>query len=295
MADARWHILGAGAIGSLFATALVRAGVDCSLLLRQPLQDRRELQVEEGGSVTVTALPCSAVTTGDSITRLLVTTKAHQALDALQDVQHRLDPGATVLLLMNGMGLAEEICRHFPGAQVYCGTTTEGAYRRSPCHIVHAGRGVTLLGSPDGRAAPDWFAAWEGSDLDCRWTGDIRAALWHKLAINCAINPLTAMYRCRNGKLITDPDLRRQVHGLCDEIVDVSRALGFTATASNLHATVEQVAAATAENRSSMLQDTAAGRPTEIDHITGYLVSQAATVGMAVPRNRAVLEAVKHG
>jgi 2-dehydropantoate 2-reductase len=294
VADARWHILGAGAIGSLFGSTLVRAGVDCTLLLRRADHGYRELQVEEGGRITATALACSAVTAGGTINRLLVTTKAHQALDALQDVHHRLSPDATVLLLMNGMGLAEDVSRQFPGARVYCGTTTEGAYRRSPQHIVHAGRGVTLVGSPEGRAAPDWFATWEAADLDCRWTGDIRSALWHKLAINCAINPLTAIHRCRNGKLIADPELHRTVHELCDEIVAVSRALGFTTTAADLHTTVEQVAAATAENRSSMLQDVTAGRPTEIDHITGYLVSQATLLGIAVPLNRALLEAVKH-
>lgn len=293
MPATEWHILGAGAIGGLFAAHLTRAGVRCTLLLRQPREDSCPMLIETDDGMTETALPCSPASARDTVTHVLVTTKAHQALDALAGLRHRLDTGATVLLLMNGMGLSEEVSRLFPDARVYCGTTTEGAYRRSGRHIVHAGRGKTLLGSPDGHPAPAWFPSWEASELTCRWTDDIAAAMWHKLSVNCAINPLTAIHRCRNGALIADPELRRAMGALCDEIVAVSSALGFTATAANLHATVEQVAAATAENRSSMLQDVCAGRPTEIDYITGYLVARAMAAGIAVPRNRAVMEAIK--
>lgn len=293
MPAAEWHVLGAGAIGGLFAAHLARAGVRCTLLQRQPGHGSCPLLIETDGGITETALPCSPVSAVDPISHVLVTTKAHQALDALAGLHHRLDAGATVLLLMNGMGLSEEVGRLLPDARIYCGTTTEGAYRRSRYHIVHAGRGTTLLGSLDGHPAPAWFSSWEAAELSCHWTDDIAAMMWRKLAVNCAINPLTAIHRCRNGELIADPDLRRAMDALCDEIVDVSSALGFTDTASNLHTAVAQVAAATAENRSSMLQDVSAGRPTEIDYITGYLVARAAAAGIAVPRNRAVLEAIR--
>ena len=294
MSTADWHILGAGAIGGLFATRLARAGADCQLLLRDAQQERCTLSIEENGTVEQVSLRCGPVDDGAPIARLLVTTKAHQALAALASVQQRLDRDASVVLMINGMGLAEEIRQRLPGSRIYCGTTTEGAYRRSRRHIVHAGRGSTLLGSPVGAPKPEWFRLWEIADLDCRWTDDIDAALWHKLAINCAINPLTALHRCRNGELVADPDLHRAMNALCDEIAAVSRQLGYEDTANELHAVAAQVAAATASNRSSMLQDVAAGQPTEIDYITGYLVARAGALGLSVPRNRALLEAIKH-
>lgn len=292
MAD--WHVLGAGAIGSLFAASLTRAGVDCTLLLRNNPGGARDLRIEENGQVITSRLTCSAVDDPGPINRLLLTTKAHQALDALLAVKQRLGDDTTIVLMMNGMGIYEEVCARLTGARVYCATTTEGAYRRSPDHIVHAGRGATLVGSPDGDAAPDWFHSWQSLPVDCRWSDDIRSAQWHKLAINCAINPLTALHGCPNGDLLANAALRRAMAGLCDEIAAVSRALGYASTAREIHATAQQVARATANNRSSMLQDVSAGRPTEIDYITGYLVSRAEAVGIPVPRNRALLEALKH-
>ena len=42
-----------------------------------------------------------------------------------------------------------------------------------------------------------------------------------------------------------------------------------------------------------MLQDVEAGRPTEIDYITGWLVKQAKELGVDIPENTALLEAVR--
>jgi 2-dehydropantoate 2-reductase len=65
---------------------------------------------------------------------------------------------------------------------------------------------------------------------------------------------------------------------------------------NDLEATVFEVIHSTASNRSSMLQDVEAGRPTEIDFITGWLVRQANHHGVATPQNAELLESVrKHG
>jgi len=57
----------------------------------------------------------------------------------------------------------------------------------------------------------------------------------------------------------------------------------------------EQVAAvsrATADNRSSMLQDVLAGRGTEIEYITGHLLHLAARYGVAAPQNESLYRSI---
>ena len=123
------------------------------------------------------------------------------------------------------------------------------------------------------------------------WDPEIDQALWLKLAINCAINPLTALHGCLNGEL-AQAGLSARVTTLCDEIIEISTAAGYAEVTADLHHQVARVIAATAANRSSMLQDVAAGRRTEIDYITGYLLRAAHRHGVAAPHNEALLRSV---
>ena len=113
------------------------------------------------------------------------------------------------------------------------------------------------------------------------------------MAVNCAINPLTALHGCANGELAQRPELARKVTALCNEITQVSYAAGFTSTAQSLPQTVTEVIKKTAANRSSMLQDVSAGRQTEIDYITGYLLRTAKDHGIVAPHNTEMFERIK--
>ncbi|MGB1140817.1 MAG: ketopantoate reductase family protein [Halioglobus sp.] len=297
MPEPRWHILGAGAIGCLVASALSRAGGQATVLVRPgEVTGPRTLIVDHEGRQSRELVDTQTAQGAGVIKNLLVTTKAYDALDAIASIGSRLADGCTIMLLLNGMGIAEQVAEAHPTAQLLAGTTTEGAYRVAPLHIEHAGRGETRIGylGPGGkestshrsREAPDWFDVWQDSQLACDWDADIEAALWSKLAINCVINPLTALHRCRNGELSTRPALADEVALLCREVQQVSYAAGFTKTAQELERIVASVIERTAQNRSSMLEDVERARPTEIDYITGYLLQVADRHGIVAPRNR---------
>jgi len=285
-----WHVLGAGAIGCLFASALQRAGLAVTLLLREQ-REQVQVTLEQDGTVETRRFAASSPRDPDPISHLLVTTKAPDVLAAVMSVAHRVDADSQVLLLANGMGFTDELRRHLPQVDCYLGSTTEGAYRVAQRHICHAGRGFTRVGKPGCTTPPGWFHYWNRAIQPGEWDNDIQRTLWLKLAINCAINPLTALYRCRNGEL-AQPVLAQQVRVLCEEIAPVSAAAGYPLTPPELYRQVGDVIAATAANRSSMLQDILAGRRTEIDYITGYLVRQAQHYGIAVPANEDLMTRV---
>lgn len=287
--QAHWHVLGAGAIGCLFASALHRVGVPTTLLLRiNTGQASATVRVDRDGSQLAQQLPVSTPTETGSISHLLVTTKAYDVREAVLGVAHRLEPDCQLLLLSNGMGFADELHAHLPQPAFYYGTTTEGAYRIAGQHICHAGSGLTRIGQPGTAEPPPWFSQWEQAVPASRWDRNINQALWLKLAINCAINPLTALHGCSNGELAQRPELAAQVTLVCDEIMRVSEAAGYFAATRDLHQQVAQVIADTAQNRSSMLQDVLAGRRTEIDFITGYLLAVARSHAIAAPHNEAL-------
>ncbi|POZ99451.1 2-dehydropantoate 2-reductase, partial [Pseudomonas sp. MWU12-2312b] len=88
-----------------------------------------------------------------------------------------------------------------------------------------------------------------------------------KLALNCAINPLTVLHDCRNGGLL---EHHCEVATLCGELTELLERCGQPAAAENLQQEVERVILATAANYSSMYQDVSNRRRTEISYLLGY-------------------------
>ncbi len=284
-----WHILGAGAMGGLFGAGLKAAGCRVTLLLREDSPTPvTALTVEDATGRRYHEVESSAPSDCDPIELLLVATKAYDVVPAVESVLHRLVPRTVMLLLANGMGFETALRTRFPHLDIYSGTTTEGAFRLSPGKIRHAGRGSTRLGQPGRATPPNWFTGFARAIPDTRWEPEIEQALWLKLAINCAINPLTAIHRCPNGQLLEDTTLSGKVGEICGEIAQVSAAAGKELPREGLRATVDSVLRGTADNRSSMLQDVLAGRRTEIDFITGYLLQTARRHQVATPCNDAL-------
>lgn len=191
-----------------------------------------------------------------------------------------------LLSLQNGLTepRLKAVCGALPAAQ---GLTTEGAYRDA-AGVHPAGAGETLL--PPGFET--LAAHFRDAGFNARIEPDIGPARLAKLLVNLAINPLTALHRVPNGALL-HPPYRAELDALVDEAWPVLRATGLTLDHAAARARVADVAAATAGNRSSMLQDVLAGRPTEIDAITGTLLDLAAQEGVDLPRNRAVLARIR--
>lgn len=287
-----WHILGAGAIGTLFAHRLANAGCRVTLLSRGDPEAQRTLTLDSGGVTRQHTFPLSPPGDPTPIPRLLVSTKAAAVDPAIHGIRHRLQAHSTVLVLANGMGFAGDLPH---GLTAFRGTTTDGAWRHPAGHTVQAGSGTTRIGLPGvAMAPPDWFRNSWGRLRDCQWDNAIETTLWRKLAINCVINPLTAAYRCRNGELAS-ATYRPLLAALCSEVSAACRATGRDSVASLLLEDVLAVIHGTAQNRSSMLQDVLGGRPTEIDFINGYLLGHPAVAGLELPLNRRLIRAIAAG
>jgi 2-dehydropantoate 2-reductase len=285
----QWHILGAGAMGRLFACKLKAMGLEPILVRRAgaPGELTQVLRRDDAEcKFSLTTLGADRLREGN-VSGLIVTTKANDAATAVSDIAHALCAGAPVVLLHNGMGVLEQLLSDHPRMELLAGTTTEGAYLEGQL-LVHAGVGDTVFGR-QGTPAPGWFAAFADSGERFCWTDDIDAALWKKLLINCAINPLTAVHHCRNGALAENPELAAEVGLLCEELAAISTARGFDHDADTVRDWAMSVIRMTAANQSSMLQDVLNGRATEVGYITGYLVREAQRLDVPCPRNAALL------
>ena len=290
--SATWHILGAGSLGCLWATRLSRAALPVRLILRNPqrLADYRAaggLGLVEADRTSRYPLAAELPTADTPIQRLLVACKAYDAEAAVADVAHRLQPGAQILLLQNGLGSQQAVAARWSSCRSIFVSSTEGAYRARDFEVVHAGQGQNWLGDPLDRTPPSWLAELAAAGIPCEWSGDIEARLWRKLALNCAINPLTVLHDCRNGELLAHRD---QLHRLCSELSDILVACNQAEAAVGLEAEVVRVISATASNYSSMHQDVRNGRRTEISFLLGHACRTARQHGLVVPELSALFE-----
>ena len=290
-------IVGSGAIGLTFAAALAPA-MDVIVLARRAsvaeLLARDGIAIDRGARtehvrVSATADP-RAFVERDAVILAVKSFSTASALEPLRDV---LAPHTLVASVQNGIDNAGVARSVLPRARVIAGSTTQGAIRLGDGRIRPANDGTTTF-ARDASAWPasdDLAAAFAAAGLSAQVTGDIQAVLWRKLVVNAALNPSCALTSRENGAVVTDPDLGALARTLALEAAAVARAEDVDVGDPWL--AVEAAASASTANRNSMLQDLDAGRPTEIDAISGAVVRRAATHGIAVPVTEAVLRLVR--
>lgn len=281
-----WHVLGAGNLGSLWAARLFRAGLPVRLILRSPerlaaYRAAGGLSLVENGQSHLYPIPAETADSNGPVQRLLLACKAYDAEEAAASLAPRLAANAEIILLQNGLGSQDAVAARLPRARCILASSTEGAFRDGAFRVVFAGQGHTWLGIPGQTQAPDWLAELQQAGIRHDWTTDILAKLWRKLAVNCAINPLTVLHDCRNGDL---RDWPQEVVALCEELTRLLLDCNQPAAAHDLLADVQRVIEATAANYSSMYQDVARGQRTEITYLLGYACAAARQHRLSVPR-----------
>lgn len=293
-------IIGAGAMGCLFGGLLTEQGVDVQLLAVREEQvaalNKHGLTICYQGrnrKVGVKAVTASDAFSGADLAVIFVKhAQTHAAACTAAAVLHKK---GYALTLQNGMGNVEILADVLGEERVLCGTTAQGAMVLGPGKIQHSGAGETIIGRRrQGRGAIITQVAqvFSAAGISCRAVDDIEPVLWHKLFVNAGINAVTALTGLRNGQLLESEETRMLIRDAVAEVVTVAEAYSVEVPAGIIEH-VEQVAQATAANRSSMGQDVDAQRPTEIDAINGYIVRKAREKGIAVPVNQTLLRLVR--
>jgi len=275
-------IVGPGAIGSLWAYKLHQAGHKVSLWGTKQSQQWM-LAADDSPEILFSYNQPQTLIDADL---LLVTVKAWQVEAAITPLLPHVNKDAILLFMHNGMGAADNIAELISEYPVVIATTTHGALKVDAHRVKHTGIGQTQLGAFNEKGSQCTFLVdvLNHALPTVSWNPNIQLALWNKLAINCAINPLTAIHQCLNGALAEDR-FRPTLDAVIDELVCVMQAEKIPVDRNQLTTTIDNVIRATAANKSSMHQDIFYRRQTEIDFITGYLVRKAQQHGIEVPAN----------
>ena len=286
----RVAVLGAGAVGCFYGGMLARAGHRVTLIGRPVhVEAFRKSGLHFEGLKFDEQVPVESSTDASAVrgARLvLFCVKSTDTEQAAAQIAPFLDAGSIVVNLQNGVDNTERIqakvSQPVIAAVVYVATEMKG-----PGHLKHHGRGDLVIG-PDEQVKA-WF---ESAGVPVVISDNIAGELWAKLVVNCAYNALSAITQLPYGKMIKGPGIRDTMRDVVEETLAVAKASGV-AMASDMLARTYKIAGAMPTQYSSTAQDLARGKPTEIDHLNGYVVRRGEALGIPTPANRALHALVK--
>jgi 2-dehydropantoate 2-reductase len=292
-------VIGAGAIGSLFAAHLATVADVLVLTRRQEhAQELNDHGLRVSGGHDFTARVTASSDPGDlpDFDVGIIATKATGLEAAAESLSGRF-PGATIMTVQNGLGAEEVVHRHGNWPLISAVTFMSGT-KHSDTHVEYILDTPTWLG-PYGDTPYERVQGLAqllvDSGLKAEALPDLRPAQWSKLIFNATINGVAALtglphdphFAAESG----EADLGRLVHALVDEGKRVAAAAGV-----ELHDDPWEMNVLATKRGSahypSMLEDVDARRPTEVQLINGALVREAERCGVDAPLQTALYRLV---
>jgi 2-dehydropantoate 2-reductase len=290
-------IVGPGAMGCLLAAVLNRQDCPASLLDYKPYRVER---LKKAGIQVVSAN--ESWTVFPDITAkpesfgpqdwVILLVKAAQTADAVKRIGPLIGPETLIITLQNGIGHESTLFQIVKPERIALGVTSQGATLLKEGRIRHAGSGPTTLGLVTRNFEAEeslnsLTTLLNNAGWPSRVVEDIYPHIWRKLIVNVGINALTALCGLTNGKLLQHPEsLRLQKLAITEAwTLSLKKGIVLDLSLEEAHNMVDSVCKATAENRSSMLQDRIKNRPTEIDYINGAITRMGGELGVPTPVN----------
>lgn len=297
-------ITGLGALGTVFACMLKRAGHAVHALTKE-----KYLDALRGRKVSVSGIwgEHGAVLDGIhafidpirtiSFDLIILTVKSFDTKTAIKQVRALVGRGTLVIVAQNGYGNYEAVSEtvgkeHTLLARVIFGVKLLAPGKAEVTVIADAVR----IGQPHG-AVPEARVreiadAINRSGIPTSYAENVEAILWDKILYNAALNPLGAVLECTYGRLAEHEGSRLVMDRIIDEIFLVAQAHGIrlnwkTPEEYRLHFYTKLVPP-TAKHFPSMYYDVKAGKRTEIDALNGAIVRIANEKGIAVPVNETI-------
>ncbi|HEY2558078.1 MAG TPA: 2-dehydropantoate 2-reductase [Caldimonas sp.] len=299
----RVAVVGAGAVGSFFGAMLARAGHSVVLIGRPAHAEaigRSGLRLAMAGRTETIALDASSeIAAARGADLVLFSVKSTDTEAVARELAGVLDPGALVVSLQNGVENTAVIARHVAAtvvpAVVYVATSMP-----EPGLVCHHGRGDLVIG-----AATRTFDAATRERLDAlvacfasaavpvRISADVMAELWSKLMVNCAYNAISGLAQASYGELVALAPIRELQHAVVAEVVALAAAEGVELPLAPAIDAMERIAPAMPAQLSSTAQDMVRGKPSEIDHLNGFVARRGRELGVPTPANQALHALVK--
>jgi 2-dehydropantoate 2-reductase len=288
----RIAVLGAGGVGGYYGGILARAGHDVALLARgahlEALRENGlEVRTPEGAFTVQVAAEDDPEALGPA-DLAIVAVKTYSLLEIAPAAAILARKGADVLPLLNGVDAADRLIESgVPAERVLGGLTEISAARvapgvverRSSFHRVVVGERAGGLSERAERIA----AAFRGAGADAQASAEIDVDLWRKLAFIASMAAACGLSRTSVGLIRDKPLGHLLIERLVHEAIAVGQGLGIALTRDDETRILGFADSLAAPLKPSLLVDLEAGRPTEIDDLSGAVSRLGRKAGVETP------------
>jgi 2-dehydropantoate 2-reductase len=298
----RIAVVGAGAMGSVYAALLGDAGNDVWAidLWGEHVAAIREhgLRVEgASGDRTVRVGATSDPADVGEVDLVVIATKAMHVRGAAEGARALLGPETAVLSIQNGLGAPEVVADVLGDERVVVGIAGGfGASVVEPGHVHHHGMEVVRLGERDGpvsQRVERIVEVWRAAGFTVQAEDDVQRLVWEKLVCNVCFSGTCTVLGRTIGEVLDDPHAWSVASACAVEAYEVAVASGVVLGFGDPEAYTRSFGERIRDARPSMLLDRLAGRPTEIDFINGAIPPRAAALGLEAPVNAVVTALVQ--
>ena len=230
---------------------------------------------------------------------ILFCVKSTDSASVALQIAPYLAPHALVMSLQNGVENAALIAQHIPHAVipsvVYVATEIP-----APGFVKHHGRGELVIGTMQisrlrdpQKTLQDIVLLYGSAQVPVQISQNVMAELWSKLMINCAFNAISGLAQIQYEKLAALESVRSTQTALVKEVIAVAQADGIHLSETVALQAVAQISVTMGSQKSSTAQDMARSKPSEIDHLNGFIVRRGQALGVPTPVNQALFALVK--
>jgi 2-dehydropantoate 2-reductase len=293
----RVAILGAGAIGSIFATKFFDTpGFSTVLIARDARLEalRREGILVNGKPYHIPALsPEEAV---EPVDLILVALKHHHMQQAIPNLGKLVGESTVFVSAMNGLESEEYIGSLYGMHKVLYAITLKVDAVRTGNQVTYTRPGVLYFGeaqnselSPKVRRVQEAF---EQARIGYETPEDMLRMLWWKFMFNVGINQASAVMRASYGAFQTDSEAKTLMNELMGEVVALAEKMRVNLSGQDIQSWYPILNSLSPLGKTSMLQDIEAGRKTEVDVFGGTVIALGKQHGVPTPINQTVVRII---
>ncbi|MCG8546792.1 MAG: 2-dehydropantoate 2-reductase [Alphaproteobacteria bacterium] len=288
----RFAIFGAGAVGGYLGAHLAAAGEEVVFVARGAHLDairERGLRIESpNGDLHIHPAQASDDPADiGPVDVVLFAVKLFDTAATAEACRPLMGPDTTVIGLQNGVEAHDIIGGILGPERVMGGTIYIAAVIAEPGLIRQTGTfAKTIFGEIDGRPSERGAAieaVCKAAGLDATFSDSVLTDIWMKFVILVALSGVTTATRKPLGLLRADPDTRALLQNAIDEAVTVGRAAGVSLPEDAVARQMAALDGFPTDMVASMLHDLNAGKPMELDYLSGAVGRLGRQFGVATP------------